>query len=92
MVLISISYIIIGPCLLAPHVDTCPTSALFHKPNLERVANIRSRDHLVRYYNQIGQCVFHPQARTILTMVDFFSPFRWSMCFFCPSQLLQACT
>ena len=47
----------LGPCVFSPAVDTCPTSALFHKPNLERVVNIRSKDHLFRYYNQIGICV-----------------------------------
>ena len=45
----------IGPCIFRPHVDTCPNSALFQKPNLERIVNIRSRDHLVRFYNQIGK-------------------------------------
>ena len=45
---------LIGPCVYSPAVATCPHSALFHKPNLERVVNIRSRDHLFRYYNIIG--------------------------------------
>ena len=38
-------------------VARCPTSALFHNANLNRIVNIHGRDHLFRYYNQIGICV-----------------------------------
>ena len=43
-----------GACAFSMAVDRCPTSALFHQPNLERIVNVQSRDHLFRYYNQIG--------------------------------------
>lgn len=45
-------------CLYAPHVEKCGREAFFHKQDLERVVNVGGRGHLVRYYNNIGTCLF----------------------------------
>ena len=67
-------------------VDRCPASALFYRANLGRIVNIRDRDHLVRYYNQIGICMVmnNMYYATNLSLI-----IRWRLLLYCFTRLLQ---